>query len=217
MSKNGWFLICVPLLFPLTECASPLTQLTMSSDPTDYIGQGQDYFFDLANTTSFTVVTFDYNGDGQPNTIDVNISTAGGDWQLLFGTNNSNMDLTAGYYPDATDAGTPGDPFMDVSGDGRGSSVTGEFTVLYSSFPTVTQGALAPPGSSFAITFVQSCCGYPPNAPEQNGNLYGTLYYNYNPVATPEPRFGALAGCSVVTLLLGRRFLCERINVRRST
>jgi hypothetical protein len=198
-----WFLICLPLLFPLTQHASPLTQLTMSSDPTDYIGEGQNYFFDLANTTSFDVYTYDYNGDGQPNALFIQIQTPGGDWSLTFGTNNTVENLTAGYYPDASSAPSAGEPFMEITGDGRASSVTGEFNVLYSSFPTVTQGDPAPPGSSFAITFTQSCCGN--SNPLLNGNLYGTLYYNYDPVATPEPRFGSLAGCGVVAFFLGRR------------
>jgi hypothetical protein len=204
MSIRVWFLV---LLFPLRQFATPLTQLTMSSDPTDYIGQGKNYFYDLTNTTSFDVYTYDYNGDGQPNTIFIQIFTPTENWELTFGTNDSSVDLTAGYYPNA---GTypPGHAFMTVFGDGRGDSVTGSFTVLYSFFPRVTQKALAPPGSSFAITFTQTCCGNP-TGPVLNGNLYGTLYYNYDPAATPEPRFGSLAGCGLVAFLLGCRFFAK--------
>jgi hypothetical protein len=176
----------------------------MSSSPTDFIGEGQNYFFDLANTTSFNVYTYDYNEDGQPNAIAMEIQTSGGVWDLDFGTNSTTVNLTPGFYANASSGPSVGEPFTEVSGDGRGDAVTGEFTVLYSSFPPVTPGGLAPTGSSFAITFTQTCCGIPTD-PNENGTLYGTLYYNYTPTPEPNSVILLVTGFSILAFLSSRK------------
>jgi hypothetical protein len=94
--------------------------------------------------------------------------------------------------------------FMEIGGDGRGDSVLGDFTVLSANFPPVSEtGALAPPGTSFAITFSQTCCGIPTD-PHLDGTLTGTLYYNYDLVAASEPRLGSFIEIAVAMLLLYR-------------
>jgi len=183
--------------------ATPLTQLTMHSEATDFIGQGRDYFFDLTNTSSFTLTTYDYNRDGHPNVLFAQILTPTTFWNLLFGTDGLG-EITEGFYSGARGAPGIGQPLLSVGGDGRGdSNTTGEFTVIRAFFPSVTHAAPAPPGSSFAVTFRQNCCG----TPALNGNLFGTLYYNYDPemAPVPEPSDILLTSGGILSLMLARR------------
>jgi hypothetical protein len=210
MPKHVWMLIFVLLIMPTAQFASPITELTMSSSPTDYVGQGQNYLFNLANTTSWDVFFYDYNEDGLPNAIYVQIQTDDdGSWNLTFGTNSFSENLGLGYYGDANSGPGVGQAFISIYGDGRGDAAVGDFTVLSSYFPPVSDTpTLAPSGTSFAISFSQTCCGIPTD-PYLDGTLTGTLYYNYDMVATPEPQLGSAIGLAVAILLF------YRVTIRR--
>ena len=91
------------------------TSLTMNSQPGDYIGQGQPYYYTPANST----ITATASG----NTVQVQVTQLGESWTLSFEAPNAGR-LVPGVYTGATDfwfhtAGTPG---LDVSGYGRGAS-----------------------------------------------------------------------------------------------
>jgi VCBS repeat-containing protein len=123
------------------------TFLTMDSQPGDYIGQGQPYFYTPANS-SFTATAF-------ANTVQVQVTQFGESWTLDFQAPNSGR-LVPGLYPVAVawPSQTAGSPALSVSGFGRGfSTITGHFTV--------TQAVYDPSGNiiSFAASFVQYADG----------------------------------------------------------
>ena len=211
-----WLAAVFLAAFPPDQVAAPVTQLIMHSEPTDFIGQGNDYFFDLSNTTSFALTTFDYNQDGLPNIILAEIFTPISFWSLYFGIQGRDFNISEGIYPNASGFPTSiGLPFLLVGGDGRGdTNVTGEFTVLRAFFPSpVTHAAPAPSGSIFAVTFRQNCCG----TPTLNGNLFGTLYFNFDPavVEVPEPTEFLLVGFGLSALPFFR--WARRARVRGGT
>jgi hypothetical protein len=119
------------------------TFLTMDSQPGDYIGQGQPYFYTPANST-FTATVF-------ANTVQVQVTQSGESWTLDFQSPNSGP-LVPGLYPVAVawPSQTAGSPGLSVSGFGRGSStITGQFTVTQAVYDT--SGNII----SFAASFVQ--------------------------------------------------------------
>jgi VCBS repeat-containing protein len=123
------------------------TFLTMDSQPGDYIGEGQPYFYTPANST-FTATAF-------ANTVQVQVTQSGESWTLDFQAPNSGR-LEPGLYPVAVawPSQTAGSPGLSVSGFGRGfSTITGHFTV--------TQAVYDATGNliSFAASFVQYADG----------------------------------------------------------
>jgi Bacterial Ig domain len=123
------------------------TFLTMDSQPGEYIGQGQPYFYTPANST-FTATAF-------ANAVQVQVTQSGESWMLDFQAPNSGR-LVPGLYPAAVawPSQTTGSPGLSVSGFGRGfSTITGQFTV--------TQAVYDPSGNiiSFAASFVQYADG----------------------------------------------------------
>jgi hypothetical protein len=120
-----------------------VTFLTMDSQPGDYIGQGQPYFFTPANST-FTATAF-------ANTVQVQVTQSGESWTLDFQAPNSGP-LVPGLYPVAVrwPSQTAGSPGLSVYGFGRiSSTITGQFTVTQAVYDT--SGNII----SFAASFVQ--------------------------------------------------------------
>lgn len=144
-----------------------VTSLSLTSDPGDFIGQGQTTFLTPADGTFTASQNFDggvsVDFSGQPGTF----------WFLDFAAANS-QPLTVGTFTGATrfpfqpsnEAG------LSVSGDGRGcNTLTGSFTVLEVSYgPNSTVNA-------FDATFEQHCEG-------GTAALRGEIRFNANPVVT---------------------------------
>jgi VCBS repeat-containing protein len=153
------------------------TFMTMNSQPGDYIGQGQPYYYTPANST----ITATASG----NTVQVQVTQSGESWTLDFAAPNSGR-LVPGVYTGATEfwsrtAGTPG---LDVSGYGRGASgIAGAFTVSQAVYDT--SGNLV----SFAARFVQYNSG-------STVALTGQVAFN----STRTPPGGVLANDSGTTL-----------------
>ena len=161
--KKSALLILIPLLTRALPAAAQVTSLNMTSDPGDYIGQGQTYYltephFIPSGNQNGGVSIFFYNLSGQT-------------WSMDFAAPN-NAPLAVGSYLNATRfpyeaAGVPG---FDVFGDGRGCSVlTGSFNVLqvaYNGFNNMV--------SAFDATFEQHCEG-------ATAALRGEIRYNTTP------------------------------------
>jgi hypothetical protein len=143
-----------------------ITSLTMMSDPGDYIGGGQFYFYTPADGTFSAQGTY-----GQPVTLSFNTPSYEHWWYLDFAAPN-NQPLTVGTYTGAVRF-----PFqatnqagLSVYGDGRGcGTLTGSFQVL-----EATYGA-ANDIQSFDATFEQHCEG-------GTSALRGEIRYNANVV-----------------------------------
>ncbi|MGZ8993087.1 MAG: hypothetical protein ACXW16_03640 [Burkholderiaceae bacterium] len=161
-------LLC--LLGMLTQAmpaAAQVTSINMTSDPGDYIGQGQTYLYTPADGPFIALV-----GDDNSITISFNTPTFNHIWSLSFAAANG-AQLTQGSYSNAVrypfqPAGLPG---LSVSGDGRGcNELTGSFQVV-----NVVYG----PGNtlaSFDAIFEQHCEGAAPA-------LRGQIRYNATNVA----------------------------------
>src|SRR5205823_3771652 len=127
------------------------TALVMDSDPGDYIGAGQNYYFTPANGT------FTASGGGD-NSVHATFLNGSHDFFLDFAAPH-NAPLTLGVYNYATryPFQDPGIPGLSVYGDGRGcNELAGSFEVreiVYGSGNTIT---------SFDATFVQHCEGEQP-------------------------------------------------------
>jgi hypothetical protein len=125
------------------------TQLSLNSQPGDYIGQGFQQTLTSADGVFMIRRNFD-NG--------VRIFFVGSQplrfWGLDFGA-PGNADLATGVYEGATRFSSPSAPGLDVSGDGRGCNmITGRFEVL-----EITYGPGADEVQSFAADFEQHCEG----------------------------------------------------------
>ncbi len=182
--------------------AAPFFRLTMQSQPGDYVGAGQSYYYD--DFSSWTVSAnnipmqyfagFNYVSipatSGLANAISFNIDQeiAPGYWRLWslnFRTNNTGKPLEAGTYLGATrNAALLGSPLIDIAGNdtpgqsGRGCDQTfGAFTVTSAPI-SVTSSHI-----SFAATFEQHC--EQATAPV----LTGSIVYDSDgpPPEVPEP------------------------------
>ena len=126
------------------------TVLAMSSQPGDYIGQGQQYFITQSDAI-FTPSTSE-------NVVAISVNN-GAAWETDFaGPSNAPLSkdeyLNAQRYP-FQPAGSPG---LSVYGDGRGcNTITGNFDVIKAAYNKST-GAL----ESFAANFEQHCEGATP-------------------------------------------------------
>ena len=119
--------------------SGPITQISLHSDPGDFIGAGIDYLFD----TNVGVITA---GAGDPypaigpeailvyysglNALDPTHSNSQ-NWNFSFTTYGLQKPITIGYYPHAGGNGATGSgtPYINIGGNGRGDSVTGAFSV----------------------------------------------------------------------------------------
>jgi hypothetical protein len=130
---------------PLTTSAAQ-TSVTMTSQPGDFIGQGQTYDFTPANSA----ITAHFLTNGVITTgVEVDVSASGQSWTLDFAAPSPGY-LVPGTYTGVArwpfqPAGVPG---LDVSGDGRGANtLTGQFTVDQIAYNT--SGGLVAFGASF--------------------------------------------------------------------
>lgn len=168
----------LPGLFPLSVVALNTAQV-MDSDPGDYIGMGQSYYYTPADGT-FTASRNFNNG------VTVTFSNSSHNWTLNF-AGPDQTPLTVQLYKNATrfafpDPGTPG---LEIYGDGRGCNmIAGSFEVkeiVYGSGNTIT---------SFHATFTQHCEG---ELPALNGEV---LYMSNDPlppinrITSPLTAFG---------------------------
>lgn len=124
---------CLPALLARPAAAQITGQLTMHSETGDWVGQGQDYYYDSTGA-SFSAQASDRTGDGLADYVTISLHTPGYShwWYLTFATNQLGTNLAPGSYPDAQRApfAGAGHPGLDVSGDGRGSNtLTGNFTI----------------------------------------------------------------------------------------
>lgn len=146
-------ILLVGLLGAVGPASAQVTSLSMTSEPGDYIGGGQTYFYGAGEGNFGAQVN--YAGG-------VTISFVSGNydhwWNLSFRAPGG-APLTTGTYLNALRFPFQGDtaPGLDVSGDGRGcNGLTGSFQVLqieYGPDNTVT---------AFNATFEQHCEGMEP-------------------------------------------------------
>lgn len=156
------------MVFPANVAAaqSP-TFLSMSSQPGDWVGQGQTYYIDSA-MASFKPT---YNGSLAYFWI---VEPGNGEWWGVNIAAAPGQPLLEGSYSNAVRAAFrgAGQPGLDVYGDGRGcNEVAGSFNVLravYGPNNTVIQ---------FDATFVQYCEGWMPP-------LTGEIRYDATPALT---------------------------------
>jgi hypothetical protein len=163
--KGSALLILIPLLTQALPAAAQVTSLNMTSDPGDYVGQGQTYYV----TTSDSFFTTAGNQNGGVSIYLYGVS--GHNWSMDFAAPN-NAQLVPGSYLNATvfpyeAAGVPG---FDVFGLGHGCSVlTGSFTVLQVAYNGPNNWP-----SAFDATFEQHCEG-------AAAALRGEIRYNATP------------------------------------
>jgi parallel beta-helix repeat protein len=148
MSK--FFLAAVLLLASGFATFAAETSLSMSSDPGEYIGGGQEYFY--AATDGNFAATRNY---AQGVSVSFNTPTYSHWWYMDFAAPNG-APLSVGVYPGATrfPFEDPSEPGLSVYGDGRAcNTLTGSFEVkeiVYGAGDEIV---------SFRATFEQHCEG----------------------------------------------------------
>ena len=154
------------------------TSLTLRSEPGDWVGGGQVYWFNT-DTGNFLVFPSDRNQDSRVDYLSFSyrdVDFPFGHWfSLDFSTTQLGTNFEPGTYLNAQRAAfaSPGHAGLDVSGDGRGSNqVFGSFTVDAVNFD---YSGSSPVLESFSIRFEQHSEN--PAAPA----LFGTLNYHYPP------------------------------------
>jgi hypothetical protein len=198
MNVKGYAVLAalVVLLSASNIEASPISTLTLQSQPGDSVGQGMTFnevypqpgdFYEPIPHISATI-------QGLPSFM---YFLLGGDQSIadvfatvIVGTNHLGVPLEPGTYVDAQRAApaTSGHPGLDISFDHRGcNSVTGGFTITDASYDA--GGGV----SSFAFNFEQHCNGETPA-------LSGTFTYNANATEVPEPAGYWLVGFGMACL-----------------
>jgi Ca2+-binding RTX toxin-like protein/methionine-rich copper-binding protein CopC len=142
------------------------TSIVLEGEPGNYVGNGE--IISLNDANSFDITLLDHSGDGIVDFLRIRYDDDIHNWLLEFSTADLGTNLAIGTYEDIES-----DPneVVGVSGDGRGDSLIGSFTV---SALNINYGGGTPVLVSAAITFGQ----FPfPDAP----SLFGTVNYNYAP------------------------------------
>jgi len=164
VAVNDSYTINEDTVLVTSPVSQAVTQLQMTSDPGDFIGQGMTYNLSSGITASASnngsLVRVDYQ----------NPNNSSDYWTIQFESPGANVPLAVGTYSGATrypfnPEGTPG---LSVTGQHRGSNtLTGTFTIQAISF--------SPTGSlqSLSATFEQHSEGATPA-------LRGTVQYNYS-------------------------------------
>lgn len=157
MKRFVYFAACVLSLFVVSAQAQTVTQLTMTSDPGDYLGQAESYAYDAADVWQ----VFQFGVNLQINVHPANYATW---WTFIImppaGQALSSTTYTTHRFSDGAFAG------LDLSGTGRGCNTsTGTLTIRHLTYKP--GGEL----SSLWLTFEQHCEGQPPA-------MYGELLYN---------------------------------------
>ena len=134
------------LLLPAAASAQPAESatITMTSDPGDYIGQGQDWSY---ATAAGDVISTSTNG----NVVSIAVTGSNGDWWNLDFDAPNGQTLTAGTtYANATRYPFNGSgPGLSISGEGRGcNELTGTFTVDEAVFGGPTRATSRPSRST---------------------------------------------------------------------
>jgi hypothetical protein len=183
----------LPLAIANTSFAA-ITALAMRSDPGDWVGQGNSYYFDLENCDfgvgEITNTQIRFQLSPHP-------GTGSSFWFLTFSSTRpftSSPPLATGQYLNATrwPFQPTGQPGLDVWGDGRGSNtLTGQFEVL-------ELDRSNPFAIKFAVNFEQHTEGDTPG-------LYGQLRYNSSIPIVPEPS-SLLLIVAAGGFLSGRRY-----------
>ena len=124
---------------------------TMTSDPGDWVGQGQSYAFSQPDDRIESGSGLNRNGVGFS-------AYAGGTyWSGIIGAPTGQQLVPGTTYANATRFGDATHPRLDVSGDGRGcNATTGQFTIIDINFGPY--GYL----NSVHLTFEQHCEGLAP-------------------------------------------------------
>jgi len=146
-----------------------VTQVTMTSDPGDYIGQGE--------SESYTLAADQISLGGGRSHAAYGINGASGDWWTAdFVPAHGDILVAGSTYANATRYPFNGNgPGLDVSGNGRGcNTLTGAFTVNAADF--AADGTLR----SASISFVQHCEGATPS-------LRGTFAFRAGDTTSPAP------------------------------
>ena len=140
---------------------TPTSILVLDSDSGDYVGQGLYQTFP-SSSSAITTSTFGGATKAAPNEIQVNFApdppSPAWWWNTDFAAPPGQA-LAVGSYTSAvrTVSRTPGQPGLDIFGDGRGcNALTGSFTI--EDLTVDATGTLA----SFAASFVQHCEGGAP-------------------------------------------------------
>jgi hypothetical protein len=180
--------LCLPALLACPAAAQVAAQLTMHSETGDWVGQGQDYYYDTSAAV-FSAQAADRTQDGLADYVTISVHTPNYShwWYLTFATNQLGANLAPGSYANAQRAAFAGagHPGLDVYGDGRGSNtLTGSFTIQDVAFD---DSGGAHRLVRFAASFEQHSEGLPPA-------LFGTIYYVDNTDTTPPTTVAALSG-----------------------
>lgn len=179
---------CLPALLARPASAQITGQLTMHSETGDWVGQGQDYYYDTTGAT-FGAQVADRTGDGQADYLTISVQTPGFGhwWYLTFATNQLGANLAPGFYANAQRAAFAGagHPGLDVFGDGRGSNtLTGNFTVQEAVFDYSGGGRRL---VRFTASFEQHSEGFVPA-------LFGTVRFVDNTDTTAPTTTAAVSG-----------------------
>ena len=171
--------LLVLLSLPTTLVLAQETSLYMDSEPGDYIGQGQEWYY-TPDTADFSASQI-----GSLNGVHVHLGNIEpwGSWLLRFAA-PAGMELTVGEYTGATryPFNDPDEPGLSILGMGRGcNTLTGNFYVHEITFgPDNTV-------ETFWATFEQHCEGGDPA-------LFGEIRFNAGVVATLNVNWGDLKG-----------------------
>ena len=123
------------------------TYLQMTSQPGDWVGQGLTYAYSPGNGQFSSLIQYGYVAD-----IEIATSNPGVWWSLWFGSPDRSR-LAPGTYLGAASSVSVGQPYISVSGSGRGCTASGQFTVLEVSYDAAGKVAL------LDATFSQTCQG----------------------------------------------------------
>ncbi len=159
--RAALLLFLLGVLAHALPAAAQVTSLSMTSDPGDYIGQGQTYNYAQADGI-FSAQVYDNNAG-----VIISFRTPSFDhWWTLNFTAANGAPLTPGIYLNAMRFAEGTSPGLDVFGDGRGCSMlTGSFQVLEATYGPANTLV------SFDAIFEQHCEGMAPA-------LRGQIRYN---------------------------------------
>jgi Putative Ig domain len=151
---------------PPSQSTGPYTALSMSSDPGDWVGQGQNYLYRQIDG-NFSANNFLLNS------VNLFFSNASHDWGLSFDSPSGTI-MGTGTYFGATRSVSAANPGIDIGGDGRGcNGTTGIFEVKEVTFVNGNMTA-------YRGTFLQHCDGGPA--------LRGEVWFNSPRAITSDPR-----------------------------
>ncbi len=170
--KNFTWLLVLSMMVAVPSFAQGVTQLSLTSSPDDYIGQGQTHLY---TTDCFWTMTSNYDGG-----VDVIVNHNGQLWQLYFSAPNESL-LVAGDYPDAQRWPFQNDPHPGLSVLTRDdetspyrvcTDITGSFVVHELSYNDIGEPV------AFWVSFTQYCGG-------GTSSLSGELLINASVGPTP--------------------------------